>query len=1492
MTTLTPSVTAVARVAHLSSDYVVDSPSVFSSYWKSLPTESTIVTILPHGVDPTPNLLRLQASSLLSYTTTSSPSLIRLLPRFSELSSRPIVFHIAARGDLGDALVLREVVPYFIHSSSAQQAHDNALLASRLARTERMAVIHVFHIGDKNDKIEEVAEDKVKSFIFAERYTRPLSKAAGRPQSPTARSHSASPARPYSPPARPYSPSPTRLYSPVPRHGNGHPNGFVNGHSRKGSDADRRPSSRPATPTTPPIFAVPVNPATAALLEGYEAAALATLALLRRSQLALAQHGSNEPHTVIFGLGQTTLDFDIDGVTYVDVSLLSPLHSSRVLGAIRPSVRHVIVLEQVQKWTTKWTPLFLDVVSVLQHLSAEDRPVVRSAYLGNTNGLQSEDIAAFLESTTSKPSIRTQLGELISPLSSEVPHVPKHESSYTSILNHLFGERLEVSNSPSLVLSQGELATSPEFALGRVRGALEERNELVYAVRELLLDPKLPPETHALLSHWVLVKDDAVKSQQTGDQVVAALQDYVSHPAAARILSLREHFRVKSRWIIGSDAWSYDLGASGIHHAIVSGLKVNTLILDTVSYTARDSSDPSRRKHDIGLYAMNYGGVFVASVAVYSSYAQVLQALVEADKFDGPSIVLAYLPYTTEDSTALDLLKETKLAVDSGYWPLYRWDPSKEATGKEPFSLDSDAVKNDLQAFLDRQNHLSQLVRAKPLLPAELVTSLGETVKAERKRRVQRSYADLLSGIDAPPLLVLYSSDGGAAEKKAKRLAGRAQARGLSTTIATMDTMDIDALAREEHVVFVTSTAGQGEPPQNSRKFLKLVNAAVATEAKPFEKLKYSVFGMGDSHYWPRSEDAHYYNRPGKELDAKLSALGGERIAELGLGDDQDADGAETGYKVWEPLVWKAFGVDSIEVHEAEPEPITNEHIKAASSYLRGTIADGLEDASTGALAPSDTQLTKFHGIYQQDDRDIRDEREAQGVEVAYSFMIRVRLPGGVCTPAQWLAMDQIADEHGSGHFKLTTRQTFQFHGVIKKHLKPSIQAINQALLDTLAACGDVNRNVLCSSIPTLSNLHAQVYGFAKSVSEHLLPRTTAYHEIWLDKKLIAGEALKDFEPLYGAFYLPRKFKIAVAVPPVNDIDVFANDVGYIAIVNERGELAGFNVTAGGGMGVTHGSKKTYPRTGSILGFVTPEQGQIVAEKIMLVQRDNGNRADRKNARLKYTIDRMGLDVFKAEVEKLLGFRFQPERPYTFDRNIDDFGWQTGEDGKHHFTCFIENGRVQDEPGRDFKTALREIAKIHKGEFRLTANQHLIISNIATADLPEIKKLLAHYKLDNVDFSALRLSSSACVAFPTCGLAMAESERYLPILIDKVENICEENGLRNDSIVMRMTGCPNGCARPYVAEIAFVGKAPGAYMMLLGGGYYGQRLNKIYRESVTEPEILAILKPMIKHYALERLDGERFGDFVIRAGYISPTTEGKAWYEGMGGEGQYREIVA
>ncbi|CAL1714966.1 unnamed protein product [Somion occarium] len=1442
------SISAVARIAYLASDVLVNSQpprpssSTFTTTFEAVSWHNvhkpTLIS-LPSGADAGSVLLRHRNASLISYTTAAhSQVLNRLLPHLSELSALPLVLHIAVEDDLSDAFTLRSTLPFVLYSRTAEQAHDHALLASRLARDEKKAVLHLFNAASE-DALREVDADKVQPFLLTDRKSRSQ---------------------------------------------NGYTNGANGVNKTDGAIGVNGDSAETESSTQ------------SALYKAYETAALTTVAFLRRPIRTYTRYGPFDTPTVILTVGSAHFDFEVEGVSFIELSLLNPIVPQQILNAIPPSATRVIVLEQLSRWQTKWTPIYLDVLSIVQNSEGDVRPIVQSGVYGDVNSVQVVDILKLLQQAASSSlSTRLHLGydADASGVISSPAHVPKHEFAYLKLLNQLFGEHLEIANSPDLVQTQGELATSPEFALGRIRGELDARAQLLSAVQDLLRDEKVSPELHTLLTQWVHDKDDAAKSQQLSDQIVQLLEGGESaRPAGQRVYQLRSHLPARSRWIIGSDAWSYDLGASGLHHAIASKLNVNILILDTTPYTARNASDPNRRKQDVGLYAMNHGDVYVASVAVYSSYSQVLQALAEADKFNGPSVVVAYLPYKSEDAPALDVLKETKMAVDAGYWPLYRWNPSKEQEGKEPFILDSDAIKNDLQRFLDRQSHLSQLVRSQPQLATELVSNLGDTLKQARKQKAQQSYAELLTAIDAPPLLVLYASDGGKAEKVAKRLATRGKLRGLSTNVSSMDSISLDDLQKEEFVAFVTSVAGQGEFPQNGRTLWKALSAAAARGERPLNYVRFSVFGMGDSHYWPRPEDAHYYNKAGKDLNARLEKLGAQRVVELGLGDDQDADGPETGYKLWEPQLWKVLGVDAVELHEAEPEPITNEHIKVASQYLRGTIVEGLEDQSTGALAPSDTQLTKFHGIYQQDDRDIRDERQAQGVEPAFSFMIRVRMPGGVCSPKQWLQMDQIADEHGCGTFKITTRQTFQFHGVIKRHLKTAIQDINRALLDTLAACGDVNRNVTVSAIPSLSKLHAQVYKFAGDVSTHLLPRTTAYHEIWLDKKLVAGEALKDVEPLYGEFYLPRKFKIAVAVPPHNDVDLFANDLGFIAIVDEKGQLAGFNVTAGGGMGVTHGNKKTYPRLGDVLGFCTVEQGKMIAEKIMLVQRDNGNRADRKNARLKYTIDRMGLENFKAEVEKLLGYKLQPARPFTFDRNVDDFGWTTGEDGKHHFTCFIENGRIQDESGKHFKTCLREIAKIHKGSFRMTTNQHLVITDIPTENLEEIKQLLVEYKLDNLSQTGLRLSSSACVAFPTCGLAMAESERYLPILIDKVEKICEKNGLRNDSIVMRMTGCPNGCARPYIAEVAFVGKALGTYSMLLGGGYYGQRLNKIYRDTVSEPEILAILEPMIKHYALERLDGEHFGDFVIRAGYIAPTTSGAAWWDRAGGEGIHREATA
>jgi sulfite reductase (NADPH) hemoprotein beta-component len=768
-----------------------------------------------------------------------------------------------------------------------------------------------------------------------------------------------------------------------------------------------------------------------------------------------------------------------------------------------------------------------------------------------------------------------------------------------------------------------------------------------------------------------------------------------------------------------------------------------------------------------------------------------------------------------------------------------------------------------------------------PDFHASISESYGSEVRKVQKRKAKDAYETLLEGLQGAPVTILFASDNGNAESLAKRLASRAKARGLKSMFMAMDDYPIEDLANEENIVFITATAGQGEFPQNGLNFWAAVKDSTDLD---LANTKFSVFALGDSHYWPRKEDKHYYNKPGKDLFSRVVTLGAQQLVDIGLGDDQDPDGYQTGYNDWEPKLWDALGVGNVEGLPDEPPPITNEDIKINSNFLRGTIVEGLNDPSTGAISASDQQLTKFHGTYMQDDRDLRDERKAQGLEPAYSFMIRCRLDGGVATPKQWTQMNAISDNLGNETIKLTTRQTFQFHGVVKGKLKPAMQAINQALMTTIAACGDVNRTIMCSSLPELNSFHRDTTACAKKISDHLLPSTTAYHEIWLQdddgkKEQVAGNAVQDFEPLYGPTYLPRKFKITIAIPPHNDTDVYAHDIGLIAIKGDDGNLIGFNLLAGGGMGVTHNMKKTYPRTGSNLGFVTKDKVHIACEKVMLVQRDNGNRANRKNARLKYTIDAMGVDVFKSKVEEYWGEKFGEAKPYHFDSNVDTFGWQKDEDGKWHFTMFIENGRIEDTAEFPMKTGLNEIAKVHKGEFRLTGNQHLILSRIDEEDLQQMKDLLAKYKLDNTNFSALRLSSAACVAFPTCGLAMAESERYLPELISKLEGTIEEAGLRQDSITMRMTGCPNGCARPWLAEIAFVGKAYGAYNMYLGGGYHGQRLNKLYRSSIKEEEILTILKPLIKRYAAERNDGERFGDFVIRAGVIKPTLEGKAFHE-------------
>ena len=540
-----------------------------------------------------------------------------------------------------------------------------------------------------------------------------------------------------------------------------------------------------------------------------------------------------------------------------------------------------------------------------------------------------------------------------------------------------------------------------------------------------------------------------------------------------------------------------------------------------------------------------------------------------------------------------------------------------------------------------------------------------------------------------------------------------------------------------------------------------------------------------------------------------------------------------------------------------------DERLKKGSDYLRGTIATGLLDRLTGAVAADDTRLMKIHGMYQQDDRDLRDERRRQKLEPAYRFMIRVRLPGGVCTPEQWLKLDSLARAHGGGTLRLTTRQTFQFHWVLKEDVKATIQGLHEVLLDTIAACGDVSRNVMCAADPEDSALHAEVAAAARQVSEHFLPRTRAYHEIWYGEEKVASSG-EEQEPVYGATYLPRKFKIGFVVPPSNDIDVYTQDLGFIAVAGPDG-LEGYNVAIGGGMGRTENEPRTYPRLADVIGYIPKDRLVAATGAVMSVQRDYGNRAERNRARFKYTIDDKGLGWIKAEIETRLGAPFEPARPFRFESNGDSFGWRETESGRFNFTLYVESGRL----GPAWLDGLRAVARTHSGTFRVTPNQNLIVAGIAAEDRPAVEALLAEHGLAGGGRSAIRRNSIACVALPTCGLAMAEAERYLPDILARIEAILAANGLTDAPITFRISGCPNGCSRPYVAEIALTGRAPGKYNLYLGGGFHGERLARMVRENVAEAEMLSVLEDLLGRYSSEGQPEERLGDYVERVSYLA-----------------------
>ena len=549
-----------------------------------------------------------------------------------------------------------------------------------------------------------------------------------------------------------------------------------------------------------------------------------------------------------------------------------------------------------------------------------------------------------------------------------------------------------------------------------------------------------------------------------------------------------------------------------------------------------------------------------------------------------------------------------------------------------------------------------------------------------------------------------------------------------------------------------------------------------------------------------------------------------------------------------------------------------NERLKRESNNLRGTIETDLKDDLTGGFTADNFQLIRFHGMYQQDDRDIRAERAKQKLEPLHNVMLRARLPGGVITPDQWLAIDKFAADHTMyGSIRLTTRQTFQFHGVLKPKIKSMHQMLNKAGIDSIATAGDVNRNVLCTSNPVESALHVEAYAWAKKISEHLLPKTRAYAEIWLDGERVETTE-KPVEPILGDNYLPRKFKTTVVIPPQNDVDVHANDLNFVAIA-ENGKLIGFNVLVGGGLAMTHGDKSTFPRKASDFGFIGLDDTLAVAAAVVTTQRDWGNRVNRKNAKTKYTLERVGVDNFKAEVEKRAGVTFGETRPYEFTTRGDSFGWVEGIDGKYHLTLFIENGRILDYPGKTLKTGCAEIAKIHTGDFRLTANQNLIVAGVPAEDKEKIGALAREHGLIAPETSNQRLDSMACVALPTCPLAMAEAERYLPDAVTELEGLLAKHGLADDSIIFRVTGCPNGCGRAMLTEVGLVGKGPGKYNFHLGGDREGTRIPKMYRENISEEEIMAELDSLIGKWAKERSGNESFGDYVIRAEIVAPVVD-------------------
>ncbi len=553
-----------------------------------------------------------------------------------------------------------------------------------------------------------------------------------------------------------------------------------------------------------------------------------------------------------------------------------------------------------------------------------------------------------------------------------------------------------------------------------------------------------------------------------------------------------------------------------------------------------------------------------------------------------------------------------------------------------------------------------------------------------------------------------------------------------------------------------------------------------------------------------------------------------------------------------------------------EPPLSAVERVKQESHGLRGDLAAQLAQ-DTSHFSDAGAQLLKFHGTYQQEDRDRRREQRGTDAEPAHQLMVRCKIPGGVLTSEQYLAIDELADRYGNGSLRVTTRQGNQFHGVIKGDLKSTIRAVNEVLVTTLGACGDVVRNVVSCPAPLADGLRDEVLRVARRLSDHLLPRTRAYHEIWLDGEAVtARPEREDSEPIYGTRYLPRKFKVAFAFPDDNCCDVHSNDLGFL-VVADAGRLVGFNVLVGGGMGRTHGKADTYPRLADLLGFVATGEVVEVAEAVVKVQRDYGNRSDRRHARLKYLLDARGLDWFREQLERQLGRPLEPAAAVDVSAIEDHLGWHDQGNGRSFLGVFIENGRILDGESRRVRTGLRRAVEAARGGVRFTPQQNVLLTDIPARRVALVDRILAdHGVASHAALSSVRRWSMACPALPTCGLALAEAERALPDVIAELERELERLGVADAALTVRMTGCPNGCARPYTADLAFVGRSLNKYGVFVGGSMLGTRLGTLYADLIPRDRLVATVRPLLERYRDERADGERFGDFVHRVGLDAP----------------------